>query len=224
MAKVAVILTGCGFLDGSEIHESVLCLLALQQAGYTVQCFAPDILQEKVINHFTREQSHGERRNCLAESARIARGEVKPLNELNPADFDAVMIPGGFGIAANLSTFAAEQEKCTVDETLKKVVKGFVKAKKPIGATCISPAILPRVFEGEKALTLTLGSSADSASQLRAMGMNPVIAKVHEMVADEDNRIYTTPCYMEAPDLPAMWEGIQKVVAKLAPAKKPATV
>lgn len=214
MAAIAVVLSGCGFMDGSEIHESTLCLLALHQAGHSVECFAPDIPQAQVINHLTKAPM-GETRNCLVEAARIARGAIKPLAELDEGEFDAILLPGGFGAAANLSTFGADQENCTVNADLQRTILAFHKAGKPIGATCITPAVLAKIFEKVTPVTMTLGSSAGANAPLDNMGMQSTPATASQMVADEENRVYTTPCYMEPPDLAGMFEGITAVVAKL---------
>lgn len=214
MAKVAVILSGCGFLDGSEIHESVLCLLALSQKGHQATCFAPDAKHSKVVNHLTNEEEH-EQRSVLKESARIARGNIKPLNQLNPGDFDALLIPGGFGVASNLSNFSEKQTDCNVNPDLERALLEAHSAKIPIGATCITPAILAKVFEGKKRLKLTLGTDQDYLKLLEKMGMLGKSAKSSDMIADEENKIFTTPCYMEPPDLAGMYEGIKKVVDKL---------
>jgi len=214
MSRVAVILSGCGVKDGSEIHESVLCLLALAQAGHTYHCFAPDIPQACVVNHYTGKSSPDERRNVLVESARIARGVISPLSDLKADEYDAILLPGGFGAASNLSTFASEGIECTVNEEVRNILLEFYKAKRPIAATCITPAVLAKVFQGVTCLKLTLGEG-ESNQQLEAMGMQAIPADVSSVVVDEGNRIYTTPCYMNPPDLAGMFEGIKKMVAKL---------
>lgn len=214
MAKIAFVLSGCGVFDGSEIHEAVLCLLALAQEEHSTHFFAPDKDQAKVINHFTNEEVE-ETRNVLVESARIARGEISSLSELKTEEFDALLFPGGFGAAINLSTFASMGTDCEVDSEVERVVKEFHAAKKPIGATCIAPAFLAKIFEREESLTLTLGSDPQYAEKLESLGHQGVLAETADVVADEVNRIYTTPCYMNPPDLVGMFEGIQKLVALL---------
>ena len=214
MVKVALVLAGCGYLDGSEIHESTLCLLALHQAGHEAHCFAPDMPQAGVINHITK-QPMDESRNCLIESARIARGDIQPLKDLDPDAFDAILIPGGFGVASNLSTFAKDQADCSVNDHLRKAILGFYEQGKPIGATCIAPAVLGKVFEGVAPVTLTLGLDDGANAHLVAMGMEVEPAGVAEVVADEENKVFTTPCYMEPPSLSGMYEGIKQVVARL---------
>ena len=155
MAKVAVILSGCGFMDGSEIHESVLTLLALAMKNHEVYCFSPDTEQKKVVNHLTGEEAP-ESRNVLVESARIARGKILPLKDLDVSQFDALMLPGGFGAALNLSDFAERQENCSVDPDLKRVILQAHKEKKPIGATCITPAAIAKIFQDVTPFVMTL--------------------------------------------------------------------
>ena len=138
--KIAVILSGCGVYDGAEIHESVITLLRLDQRGAQVQCFAPDIAQHHVINHLTGEEMP-ESRNVLVESARIARGEVKDIREANAEDFDALIVPGGFGAAKNLSTFAVEGAGCSINPQVLALAEAFAEAGKPVGLICISPAL-----------------------------------------------------------------------------------
>ncbi|MDX8431631.1 MAG: isoprenoid biosynthesis glyoxalase ElbB [Candidatus Algichlamydia australiensis] len=215
MAKVAVILSGCGYLDGAEIHESVLSLLVLEQKGHTYQCFAPDIVQKKVINHLTQEEVLGQKRNVLEESARIARGRVLPLADLKADSFDAVMFPGGFGAALNLSDFAELQESCSLHPDVKVLLHQFHEEKKPILATCISPALLARAFSGKQELKMTLGSDPSSCELLKRMGMKAERKKIDEACFDEANRIYTTPCYMEPDDLTGLYKGICLIVDKL---------
>lgn len=213
MSKVAVILAGCGYLDGSEIHEATLCLLALAQAGHTYKIFAPDMAQRNVVNHITRSEMPSEHRNVLVEAARIARGDIQPLRDLHPSQFDALLIPGGNGVALNLSSFAIDQEECEVNDDLKRVLLEFHRLKRPIGATCIAPAVIARVFQGIATIKLTLGQT-EANRHLTHMGMQAVAADSTSMVADDGNRVYTTPCYMNPPDLAAMFEGIKKIISK----------
>ena len=216
MTKVAVILSGCGFLDGSEIHESVLCLLALGMEDVAYQCFAPDMKQVRVVNHLNNEEQSTESRNVLVESARISRGKVLPLKQLNEQEFDGLLIPGGFGAALNLSSFAEDGESCSVHPEFARVVRAFIKRQKPIGATCISPAVVARVLqEDEVSAEMTLGTSEEYAEKLENMGMKSTLASVDDVVTDERLRIFTTPCYMEPDNLSGMFTGIQKMIACL---------
>ncbi len=217
MARMAVILSGCGVFDGSEIHESVLLLLCLAQQGHSYHCFAPDKPQVVVINHLT-QKSDKESRNCLVEAARIARGDISPLARLSHVGYDALMMPGGFGAAINLSSFGKDKENCTVDADFKKAVLEFHKAGKPIGATCITPAALAKIFEGVAKVQMTLGSDPANVHQLNVMGAKGVLAHVKDAVGDSENKVFTTPCYMEPPDLAGMYEGVRSLVAKVTAA------
>ena len=190
--KVAVILSGSGVYDGAEIHESVLTLLAIEQQRATYQCFAPDVEQHHVINHITGDEMD-ETRNVLTESARNARGAIEPLSGFKVADFDALILPGGFGAAKNLSSFAFDGADCSVNADVEKALRDMVAAGKPVGALCIAPVILAKVF-GE--IAVTIGSDEDTASAITAMGAEHVTTTHGEVVVDEERKLVTTPCYM----------------------------
>lgn len=192
-SNVAVILAGCGVFDGSEIHETVLTLLALDRLGASYQCFAPDVPQAHVINHLKGEVAEGESRNVLVEAARIARGEIKALSEFNADDFDAIAFPGGFGVAKNLSTFAFDGAECTVNTGVERALKDMVAAKKPIAALCITPAIVARVLHGAE---VTIGRDEATASAIDAMGAKHTVTTHGEVVIDQAYKLVTTPCYM----------------------------
>jgi len=209
--KIAVVLAGCGVYDGSEIHEAVLTLLALHRQGATYQCFAPDIDQAHVINHITGDET-GETRNVLIEASRIARGDIKPLSELSADQADAVIFPGGFGMAKNLSTFAFDGPNCTVNEDMARVVKEFVAAGKPIGALCISPAVIAKVLDG---VQLTIGQDEGVAEAIQAMGCSHIKTDHGEIVIDEATKIVTTPCYMLDANIGQIAEGAEATVKKV---------
>lgn len=216
MAQVGVVLSGCGVFDGSEIHEAVLTLLYLDQAGVNVSCFAPDKPQLHVVNHLTMQPVEGESRNVLIESARIARGEIKPVSELNMDQLDAVIFPGGFGAAKNLCTYAVDGDACDIDPDVARVIKDAHSKGKVIGAICISPVTVARALkdQGVKA-ELTIGSDAATAGSLRALGSENKAAAVHEIVVDETNKIVSTPAYMLGPNIANVAKGIQKLVEKV---------
>ncbi len=216
MAQVGVVLSGCGVFDGSEIHEAVLTLLYLDQAGVNVSCFAPDKPQSHVVNHLTMQPVEGESRNVLIESARIARGEIKPVSELNMDQLDAVIFPGGFGAAKNLCTYAVDGDACDIDPDVARVIKDAHSKGKVIGAICISPVTVARALkdQGVKA-ELTIGSDAATAGSLRALGSENKAAAVHEIVVDETNKIVSTPAYMLGPNIANVAKGIQKLVEKV---------
>lgn len=207
--NVAVILSGCGVYDGAEIHESVLTLLRLDQRGARVQCFAPNIDQLHVIDHYRGEEMDGTR-NVLVESARIARGNIKDLREANVEDFDALILPGGFGAAKNLSDFAVSGANCAVQPDVLAVAQAFARAGKPIGLMCISPAMAAKIFgEGVKC---TIGSDADTAAALRQMGAEHQDCTVEDIVIDPRHKLVTTPAYMLAQSISEAATGINKLV------------
>jgi len=164
--KVAVVLSGCGVYDGAEIHEAVMTLYAIDRAGGTYQVFAPNVFQHHVVNHVTGE-AVSESRNVLTEAARIARGKIKPLTEYRAEDYDALIFPGGFGVAKNLCTYAFEGIGCRIDRIVGNVIRETHKARKPIGALCIAPVLITKVL-GD--VTVTIGNDAQTASDIVAMG------------------------------------------------------
>ena len=212
MANVAVVLSGCGVFDGSEIHEAVSTLIHLSRIGADVQCFAPDIDQPKVVNHLTGKPA-GEHRNVLIESARIARGNVKPLSSCRASDFDAVIFPGGFGAAISLCDFADKGPDCTVNHDVERVLNEFHDADKPIGMCCIAPVIAAKAFGRTGGITLTLGDASDASKAAEAMGATHQAAGVTEVVIDEANHLATTPAYMygQAP-IHQVFDGIGKMI------------
>jgi len=215
MKKVALILCGSGYRDGSEIRESVAALLALSEAGAKVQCFAPDDFQKDVVNCLTGETSPSEKRNMLVESARIARGEVKPLNELEINEFDALMIPGGFGAAKNLCDFAFKGSQGKVRSDLEKVIIGFFQMKKPIGAICIAPAIVALALKGKK-IQLTVGEAGETSQELEKLGHHHVSTRVSEACVDRTNRIVTTGAYMfGSAKIHEVFQGIKNCVTEV---------
>ncbi|MBI9064249.1 MAG: isoprenoid biosynthesis glyoxalase ElbB [Marinilabiliaceae bacterium] len=190
--KVAVILSGCGVFDGAEIHESVFTLWAIAKSGASYTIFAPDVNQHHVINHLTGEES-GETRNVLVESARIARGKIQPLSDYKAANFDALLLPGGFGAAKNLSSLAFDGPDCTVNSEVEQALKETHSAQKPIGALCITPAVVAKVF-GQ--VEVTIGQDAGTAQAIEKMGGTHTKTTHGEVVIDRANKIATTPCYM----------------------------
>lgn len=192
MKTFAVVLSGCGVYDGAEIHEAVLTLLAIDKNNCTYQMFAPDIEQYHVINHLTGEVS-AEKRNVLVESARIARGNIKALSEFNAADYDAIIFPGGFGAAKNLSDFAFKGAECKVNNDVEKAVKAMVEANKPVGALCIAPAVIASIL---KNVDVTIGNDADTAKNIEKTGAHHIASNHGEVVKDSKLKVFSTPCYM----------------------------
>ncbi len=207
--RVCVVLSGCGFLDGAEISEAVISLLALSREGAQVQVAAPDRDQMHVVNHGSQEESASEKRNVLAESNRIARGSAVALSTIEASSFDALFMPGGYGVAKNLSDFAVKGPEGSVDPDLVSLVKAFREAGKPIGAVCISPAVLVMALgEGE----VTIGSDADTAGAISNMGGSHVVCPVQEAHVDQQRKLVTAPAYMENASIADVASGIEAAV------------
>ncbi|WP_120496881.1 isoprenoid biosynthesis glyoxalase ElbB [Kiloniella sp. EL199] len=210
--KVAVILSGCGFLDGAEIHEAVMTLYALQKLGAETLCFAPDIEQHDVVNHLTKKTVLSESRNVLIESARIARGQISDLADFNPANVDAMALPGGFGAAKNLSSFAHDGADCTINPDVENAISGMIKMSKPVAALCISPAVVARLYNHP---TLTIGQDVDTASTLESMGAHHETTGHGEVIVDRTNKLVTTPCYMLDATVPDIAQGAENAMEVL---------
>lgn len=213
MSKVAVILSGCGVYDGAEINEAVLTLLCLEQQGASYQCFAPDREQMHVINHLTGEPVEGETRNVLVEAARIARGNIKPLGEASAADFDALVVPGGFGAAKNLCDFAVAGDGMKVQADFLGLAQAFHQAGKPIGLICIAPVMAAAIC-GEGA-RCTIGNDTETAAAIKAMGGEHLECPVSEARVDADNKLVTTPAYMLAGSVSEAYAGIGDCVREV---------
>ena len=210
MSTVAVVLAGCGVYDGAEINEAVLTLLSLEQQGASYQCFAPDIEQMHVVNHLTGEVEPGERRNVLVEAARIARGNIKALGDLQVEAFDALLVPGGFGAAKNLSDFAVAGAGMKVLPEFLEVARGFHRAGKPIGLICIAPVMAAAIC-GEGA-QCTIGSDAETAAAIETMGGHHLECPVSEARIDRERKLVTTPAYMLAGSVSEAYGGISECV------------
>jgi len=212
--KVAVILSGCGYLDGAEIRESVLSLLSLDRLGAEVSIFAPDEDQYHTVNHLDTTEVEG-RRNILEESARIARGQIRALTKLDPNEFSALVLPGGFGVAKNLSSLAFDGPQGKINPDLAKVLRSFYEAKKPIGAICIAPAVICLEL-GREAIEVTIGNDAGTAEVITSLGAKHVNHNVDEIHVDEKHRIVSTPAYMYGDaNISAVATGIEKCIAKV---------
>ena len=210
MAKVGVVLSGCGVFDGAEIHEAALTLFFLDRAGAQIICTAPDADQMDVVNH-RKGEAAGEKRNVLVESSRIARGDIKDIKDVQAADLDALVFPGGFGAAKNLCSFAVKGADCTVNADVYRLVKEMHSAKKPIGFVCIAPVIAAKVL-GSFNPQLTIGSDKDTAEAIEKMGGKHVVSTVDNIVVDRKNKIVTTPAYMLGPTISKVALGIEKLI------------
>ena len=192
MKKFAVILSGCGHLDGSEIHEAVMTLLAIDRNECTYSIFAPNEEQYHVMNHLTKEVTE-EKRNILVEAARIARGNVRDVKEYRPEEFDGLILPGGYGTAKNLFTYAIDGVNAKVNPDIETAIKATYKLKKPIGALCIAPVLLSKIL---KDITITVGSDPTTIANVESMGAHHINTLQREVISDKQNMIFSTPCYM----------------------------
>lgn len=212
--RIGVVLSGCGVYDGSEIHEAVATLLALDRRGAEAVCCAPDVPQMHVVDHLTGQVAPGESRNVLVESARIARGKVVDVARVRSSELDGLVLPGGFGAAKNLCDFAVKGKDCTVHPEVARLVREVHAAGKPVAAVCIAPALLARVLGAEKP-ELTIGNDAGTAAALEAMGARHVACPVRATVVDRERRLVTTPAYMLAGRISEAADGIDAAVGAL---------
>lgn len=217
--KIAVILAGCGVFDGSEIHESSLALLYLSELGAEVQCFAPNMQQTHVINHYTQQQQELETRNVLVESARIARGQIKNINELKVDNFSGLIIPGGFGAAKNLSDFAFKGADCTVRTDVLEATQAFARAEKPVGLICIAPHLAPKIYG--RGIICTIGNDPNTAKAIEQMGAIHQECTVDNIVEDKAHKLITTPAYMLGQSIGDIAPGIKKLVIRLMQLAEP---
>jgi enhancing lycopene biosynthesis protein 2 len=208
--KVGVILSGCGVYDGSEIHEAVFTLLAIDKNDAEAICIAPD-MELAEVNHLNGEAT-GSHRNVLVESARIARGKIRNIAEVTAADLDAVILPGGFGAAKNLCDFALKGAGAAIQPEVARLLKEMIATKKPIGAICIAPALVAALLGKDLSPELTIGNDSGTAAAINATGSRHVNCPVTEFVVDRENKIVTTPAYMLAGRISEAHEGITKTV------------
>jgi enhancing lycopene biosynthesis protein 2 len=211
--KVGVLLSGCGVFDGSEIHEAVLTLLFLDRAGAKIMCMAPDMDQLHVIDH-TNQSLMDQRRNVLVESARIARGEITDVKQVTAKDIDALIVPGGFGAAKNLSDFAVTGPDAQVHPEVKRLLNEMVASQKPVGALCIAPTTLAKALAAHRP-EMTIGNDMGTAAALERMGATHRLCNVDEICVDERNKIVTSPAYMLGPNIRHIAVGIEKLVTRV---------
>ena len=212
MSKIGIVLSGCGVNDGSEIHEAVITMLELDKAGADMLLMAPNIDQLHVINHATGEEMD-DSRNVLVESARISRGNIEDIAVVTSENVDALIFPGGFGVAKNLSDYAMAGVECSVNPDVLRLSREVHNEGKPIGAICIAPAIMATILSGET--ELTVGFDEQTASDIDAMGAKHVLCPVDEIVVDKEKKVVSTPAYMEAKSIKGAALGIEKLVAEI---------
>lgn len=214
MKKIAVILSGCGVFDGSEIYETTLSLLALDKLGALACCAAPAINQYHVVNHFTNQPQNSSKRNVLEESARLARGQVQAISDLELEELSGAIFPGGFGAAKNLSTFAYENEAYQVEPSVKEFIEKMHASGKPLGFLCIAPVIAAKLF-GEQGIQLTIGKDPQIAGVLEKLGAKHIECPIDQIVVDSKLKIVTTPAYMLAKSIKDLEPGITELVQKI---------
>lgn len=212
-AKIGVLLSGCGVFDGAEIHESVITLLELDKAGAEVTCMAPNIKQHKVVNHLTNSDEEASR-NVLVESARIARGQIIDIKEVDVETLDALILPGGFGAALNNCNFALQGPEGEVNAEVAELVNKFYDSQKPIGAMCIAPALVAMALK-DRNVKLTIGSDEGVAGGINALGNIHVECSTEDIVVDEAQKVVSTPAYMTATSISSAAIGIEKLVKKI---------
>ena len=212
MSKIGIVLSGCGVNDGSEIHETVITMLELDKAGAEMIVIAPNIDQLHVINHATGEEMD-DSRNVLIESARISRGNIEDIAGITSKGLDALIFPGGFGVAKNLSDYAMAGMECSVNPDVLRLSREVHNDGKPIGVICIAPAIMAKILAGET--ELTIGFDEQTASDIDSMGAKHVLCPVDEIVVDKEKKVVSTPAYMEAKSIKEAASGIEKLVAEI---------
>ena len=212
MSKIGIVLSGCGVNDGSEIHEAVITMLELDKAGADMLLMAPNIDQLHVINHATGEEMD-DSRNVLVESARISRGDIEDIAVVTSENVDALIFPGGFGVAKNLSDYAMAGVECSVNPDVLRLSREVHNEGKPIGAICIAPAIMAMILSGKTELTVVFDDQ--TASDIDAMGAKHVLCPVDEIVVDKEKKVVSTPAYMEAKSIKEAALGIEKLVAEI---------
>jgi len=211
--RAGVVLSGCGVFDGSEIHEAVSVLVALDRRGAQIICMAPAI-QAEAVNHLTRKPAG--MRNVLEESARIARGNIRDIAQVKADELDALIFPGGFGAAKNLSTFASDGPACRVNPDVERLVRDMVRAKKPIGLACIAPVLAARILGGMGLAPLvTIGTDPGTAQAIAAMKARHQNTEPTGVCVDTANRVVTTPCYMTASGPWAVFQGADRMVEEV---------
>lgn len=211
MKKIAVVLAGNGVFDGAEIHEATLTMYSIVKQGATYEIFAPNINQHHVINHITGKEM-SEKRNVMVEAARIARGKINDLADFKASDFDALIFPGGFGVAKNLCSFAFDGIECTINQDVENAIKNMIELKKPIGALCIAPVLLAKIL---KEAELTIGQDKNTAQAIKTMGAKHIETTHGEVVIDKKYNIVTTPCYMLEANIVQIADGANKVVIEI---------
>lgn len=212
--RVGVLLSGCGFLDGAEIHEATCTLLSLDRRGARLVATAPDVAQHHVVDHLAKQPAAGQVRGVLAESARLVRGQITALDRVSAADLDALILPGGFGVAKNLCSFATEGRQMRVLPQVEALVRAMREANKPMGFICIAPVVAARVLGAER-VEVTVGDDPETAAAIESWGGRHVVRRVDQIAVDERLKVVSTPAYMLGPWIADVAAGIDALVAKV---------
>jgi enhancing lycopene biosynthesis protein 2 len=221
--KIGVLLSGNGVYDGSEIHESVFTLLAIDENKGEAVCMAPNVEQHHVVNHITGDEMD-EKRNVLVEAARIARGAISDLAEVKASDLDALVIPGGFGAAKNLTKWAFSGPDGDIDPEVERIINEFVTAQKPIVGLCMGPTVIAKALEGANLNErLTVGTTSEASpyeiaaisAGMEKTGAVAEMKSIREISVDAKNRIITAPCYMMEASITDVRTNIKQAIDKL---------
>ncbi|ADL13589.1 isoprenoid biosynthesis glyoxalase ElbB [Acetohalobium arabaticum] len=218
MAKVGVLLSGCGVQDGSEIHEAVLTMLHLDKNGQEIIPIAPNILQSQVIDHLTGDEMERENRDVLVEAARIARGDIRTIKAEVTDQLDGLILPGGAGAVKNLTNYALMPEECKINQQTEQLIIEMIETNRPVGAICIAPLVVARALaDTDQQPKVTVGAASEPAKYIEdKLDAVHVEAAVDEVVVDDELKILTTPAYMLAESIAEAEEGIAKLVARMA--------
>lgn len=210
--RVGVVLSGCGYLDGAEIQEACCTLLSLDRRGAKLVAMAPDVEQLHVVDHVKAAPSEGQRRRVLDEAARIVRGNIVELSRVSAADLDALIFPGGYGVAKNLCSFAVDGRNMRVLPAVERLARDVRQAGKPSGYICIAPVVAARLF-GSEGVKVTIGDDRETATAIESWGARHVDCRVEDIAVDERLKIVSTPAYMLGPWIGPVATGIDKLVS-----------
>ncbi len=213
MKKIALLLSGCGYLDGTEVTECVSTIIKLSELGTKWTPFSIS-KSYSPTSHFAPEHSPPGPLNCLEESARITRSQMTDLKEIRVKDYDALVIPGGYGVAKNFCSWALDGPSCSVDKNVKSVIEEFHSLSLPIGAWCIAPALVSRVL-GQHNIQVTIGNDTETAAGIEKTGAIHVPCSVTDFVTDRENKIISTPAYMLQAQPHEVFQGISSALKEL---------
>jgi enhancing lycopene biosynthesis protein 2 len=213
MKKIAVVLSGCGNKDGTEITEAVSLIIELSKANVDVKFFAPNL--EFKAQNFLTDQEPSTTRNMMVEAARITRSEIADLTQLNPDDFDGLAFPGGYGAALNLCEWSTKGSKGKVLKELDSIIKKFHEQSKPIAAICIAPVLLALSL-GHHGIVLTIGNHKgehkEAVDEILKTGAEHENCPVDDYVTDRHHKVITTPAYMYEARPHQVYNGIAGLV------------